>query len=292
MITWTESPMITWNLFILHVLGFNPPKQGRKFQSQQGSLGLQDIKPCIRIVVYGERQPDWEETCILLMRKFYGLIRIPFVQPFSEPLPTTNNNRQKSSGFATYIPFEDHFDTRGILLDQHHIRVCSQLLLAHDSCFKNNVHKRAIHRKNLFIKKFIQPKSINQHQLTKINQPTFTNQDQPTIIINQRWPTTINQPLFSSLTPITTYFLNPTTPYLEWHHVGDQPKGDWRRSPPCLTGSSEHPEANSKRTWKWMLGILYTFLLGRLRPILRGELPDWKSSFLLGPGQFSGAMVG
>ena len=190
-------------------------------------------------------------ACIWLMGKFYGLIRIPFVQPFFEPLPTTNNKRQKSSKFATYILFKDHFDTRGILLDQHHVLLCSQFLLAH--ALKNNVHKRAFHRRNLLIKKFIQPKSINQHQPTKINQPTFTNQNQPTNVyqpksINQRLPTKINQPLFSSLTPITTYFLNPTTSYLEWHHVGDQPEGDWRRSPPCLV--QDHPstlaETNSK----------------------------------------------
>ena len=105
--------------------------------------------------------------CIWLMGKFYGLIRIPFVQPFFEPLPTTNNKRQKSSKFATYILFKDHFDTRGILLDQHHVLLCSQFLLAH--ALKNNVHKRAFHRRNLLIKKFIQPKSINQHQPTKIN---------------------------------------------------------------------------------------------------------------------------
>lgn len=51
------------------------------------------------------------------------------------------------------------------------------------SCFKkNNTHKRAIHRRNLLTKKFIQPKSINPHQPTKINQPRFTNQNQPNLV--------------------------------------------------------------------------------------------------------------
>ena len=126
-----------------------------------------------------------------------------------------------SSGFATYIPFKDHFNTRKKLLDQQHVLVCSQFLLAHALKKQHPQEGRSSQKpvdQEIHPTKINQPATTNQHQLTNFNQPTFTNQDQAA---------TFNQPTFTNQNqPITTYFLNPTTPYLEWHHVGDQPKGD------------------------------------------------------------------
>ena len=106
---------------------------------------------------------------------------------------------------------------------------CSQFLLAH-------VFKKQRPQKGRSSQK---PSDQEIHK-TKINQPTF-NVYQPKSS-NHNQSTNIYQPKSTNPCFFTSsnhhLLLEPTTPYLEWHHVGDQPIGDWRRSPPCLTGSS------------------------------------------------------
>ena len=227
---------------ILYFLGFNPTKQGRN--SQQGSFGLQDINACIRIVVYGEWQPDWEETCIWLMGKSYGLIRIPFVQPFIR---------------ACYIyPIQ-----RSLWYKKNFAwpASCSRLQPVFvGSCFKNNVHKRAIHRRNLLIKKFIQPKSINQHQPTKINQHQSTNVSQPKST-NPCFFTGSNRqspPPTSWTQPLPTW--NGTTLETSQKATDVEVRHASQDHPSTL------PETNSKSTWKWMLGRVVSLWDG---PIFR-----------------------
>ena len=123
--------------------------------------------------------------------------------------------------------------------------------------------------------------------------------EHPGRVQNHHDPKSPNHPFDCIRYLVTGHFLhwmssNPN------NHLTLATVAKWRLSSgfPSHIGYITLPKTNSKSTWKWMVGILLLMdhLIGSLSHYLQGFIhPRWcrissiNSSFLLGPGLFSGA---